>query len=277
MLQAPMNSVVQKQPLALASRIANRLSEAQAVEAIVLSGSRTSGFEDDSSDIDLYVYTHEPISLETRAHVAAGASRAEIGNSFWEPGDEWIDSDTGLSVDVMFRDVHWIEDQLDRILKYHQASIGYSTCFWYNVLHSEPLFDRAGWFRELLKRAEQPYPAALRSAIIAKNHPLLRHNQSSYVHQMELAINRNDFVSLNHRCSALLTSYFDILFALNSVPHPGEKRLLQAATKLCATIPPKMPQQLVELLESLPAMNTSVITRVNILIDGLDEVLKVTV
>ncbi len=269
-----MNFVEKKEPLALASQIADHLSEAHAVEAIVLSGSRTSGFDDDSSDIDVYVYTHDSISLETRAQVAAGARRAEIGNNFWEPGDEWVDSDTGISVDVMFRDVHWIEDQLDRILKYHQASIGYSTCFWYNVLHSEPLFDRAGWFQELLKRAEQPYPVALRSAIIAKNHPILRHNQSSYLHQMEVAINRNDFVSLNHRSSALLISYFDILFALNSVPHPGEKRLLQAATRLCTTIPSKMPQQLTELLESLPAMNTSVITKANILIDGLDELLK---
>jgi hypothetical protein len=29
-------------------------------------------------------------------------------------------------------------------------------------------------------------------------------------------------VSLNHRTAALLASYFDVLFALNRVHHPGD-------------------------------------------------------
>ena len=196
--------------------------------------------------------------------------RAEIGNEFWEPGDEWIDEATGISADVMFRDCLWIEEQLDRVLKHHQASVGYSTCFWYNVLHSEILFDRSGWFAELQERARQPYPEELRVAIIAKNFPILRNNMSSYVHQIELAIQRGDLISLNHRTSALLASYFDVLFAVNRQPHPGEKRLVKFAELLCTKRPPDFGVRIAELLASLPRMDASVVERADNLIDGLD-------
>ena len=67
--------------------------------------------------------------------------------------------------------VRWIEEQLERVLVHHQASVGYSTCFWYNVLHSQALFDRAGWFAELQRRPRQPYPEELQRAIIGQKLP----------------------------------------------------------------------------------------------------------
>ena len=135
---------------------------------MALAGSRTSEFPDGDSDVDLYVYVTEDIPLDVRAEIAAGSPHAEIGNATWEPGDEWIDAETGTRVDVMYRHVRWIEEQLDRVLVQHQASVGYSTCFWYNVLHSQALFDRGGWFAALQRRAQQPYPAELKRAIIAQ-------------------------------------------------------------------------------------------------------------
>ena len=141
---------------ALAQRVTRQLARLPQVEAVALAGSQTSEFEDARSDLDLYVYVHEPIPLEVRAAIAAGAPRAEIGNDFWEPGDEWKDAETGISVDLMFRHAKWIEEQLDRVLKHHGASVGYSTCFWYNVLHSRVLFDRQGWFVNLQESCRQP-------------------------------------------------------------------------------------------------------------------------
>jgi hypothetical protein len=262
-----------KTAFAVAERLARRFATLPQVEVVAQSGSRTAGLSDAKSDIDLYVYVTEDIPLDLRANIAAGSPRAEVGNATWEPGDEWIDAETGVSVDVMYRHVRWIEEQLDRVLVQHQASVGYSTCFWYNVLHSRASFARSGWFAGLQERTRRKYPAELQRAIIAKNYPLLRQNQSSYLHQIELAVARGDAVSVNHRITALVASYFDVLFALNELPHPGEKRLIQYAKANCSNLPSEMERQIAELLASAVTDHGDTVSKVNALVDGLDEVL----
>lgn len=256
---------------AAADGIASRFSAIPDVEAVVLAGSRLSQFADDHSDVDLYVYASEIVPTSLRAEIVRGARRSEIGNSFWEPGDEWIDNETGIGVDVMFRTTRWIEDQLDRVLLCHEASVGYSTCFWYNVRNSHVLFDRSGWFTALHERAGQPYPDQLKRAIIAKNHPILRNTMSSYLHQIELALARHDPISVNHRTAAMLASYFDIVFAVNGQPHPGEKRLLQFARTLCAKLPTEIEERVGALLSALPSDRVPELA--NTMLNGLDELL----
>ena len=256
----------------MAQKIAERFASIREVEAVALAGSQTSRFADQLSDVDLYVYASEIIGQSLRAEVARDARRAEIGNSFWEPGDEWIDGETGISVDVMFRTTPWIEDQLDRVLRRHEASVGYSTCFWYNVRNSQSLFDRTGWFKQIQARANQAYPDQLKRAIVAKNYPVLRTNMSSYLHQIERALERSDAVSVNHRVAALLASYFDIVFAVNEQPHPGEKRLLQFAQALCPRLPTGMSERVQSLLSPLPAGD--VVGKANTMLDGLDDLLN---
>jgi len=260
---------------ALLGEVAAEFSALPQVAAIVLSGSKAGRFSDDRSDIDLYVYAEPEPSKAWRAELARKlGDRASIGNQFWEPGDEWVALRTGSVVDIMYRIPAWIEEQLDRVLLRHQASVGYSTCFVHNVLHSEPLYDRDGWFASLRARAEQPYPEPLRRAIIAKNHPILRRTLSSYVHQITVALKRDDHVSVNHRITALLASYFDILFAINRLPHPGEKRLIAYALAHCPKRPPDFQAQVNELLMTVAQTGRSdAIARVNDLLDGLDALL----
>ena len=256
--------------MVVALKVTGRLAALAQVQAVALAGSRTTEFPDDESDFDLYVYVTEDIPLEMRAEIAADSARAEIGNATWEPGDEWVDAATGTRFDVMYRHVRWIEEQLERVLVRHEASVGYSTCFWYNVLHSQALYDQAGWFAEQQRKAGQPYPVELRRAIVAKNYPLLRRNQSSYLHQIELAVKRNDPVSVNHRVAALLASYFDVLFAVNERPHPGEKRLLLHAAR-CPKVPREMERQVRAVVAAVGSGDVE--ARVNELLDGLEELL----
>jgi hypothetical protein len=264
-----------KSLLSLTDDIVAGYSSLPQVEAVVLAGSQTSGAADQDSDIDLYVYSREDIPVSVRASIAmAGAEYAEVDNRFWEPGDEWVDADTGIHVDVMFRSLEWIEEQLERVLRRHEARVGYSTCFWYNVLSSHVLYDRNGWFRALQEAANQPYPESLRCAVIAKNHPILRWSMSSYLHQLERAVAHGDLVSINHRVAALLASYFDILFAVNRMPHPGEKRLVEIASEKCAKVPAAMSKQVRELIQAVSQGDQGVIEKASILIDGLDELLS---
>ena len=257
--------------LVLAQRVAKEFATIGEVEAVAMAGSRMSQLADQRSDVDLYVYANGIIPESLRAGIAGDAQRSEIGNSFWEPGDEWVDRETGTRVDVMFRKTSWIEDQLDRVLRRHEASVGYSTCFWYNVRNSRSLFDRAGWFRAIQEAANQPYPLELKRAIEAKNHPILRTNLSSYLHQIGLALQRHDGVSVNHRVAALLASYFDIVFAVNEQPHPGEKRLLYFAQALCPQLPAAMVEGVEAVLSTVP--DGDVVGHTNTLLDGLDALL----
>ncbi|MDQ2655133.1 MAG: nucleotidyltransferase domain-containing protein [Chloroflexota bacterium] len=245
------------------------------VVAVAVAGSLAAGTADPASDVDLYVYAPQPPLIPLRAEIAARFARvSEVGSTVWEPGDEWLDAQTERHIDVIYRTPAWIEDQLARVLVRHEASVGYSTCFWHNVLHSLPMVDPAGWYARLQDGARQPYPAALQRAIIAKNHPILRRALSSYLRQIERAVARDDAVSVQHRVTALLASYFDILFAVNELPHPGEKRQLHFALERCHKLPPDMAAALTSLLSTPAAPATPVIVdRANALLDGLDVLL----
>lgn len=259
-------------PLHLAQIVAQRYAAHPQVETVALAGSQTSGGADENSDIDLYVYLNAELPLAARAMIAQAKS-AEVGNQFWEPGDEWIDEATGIQVDVMFRARSWIEEQLERVLVRHEASAGESTCFWHNVVSAQILFDRSGWFERMQAQARQPYPEPLRRAIIAKNFPILRSTLSSYRHQIARAMRRNDGVSVQHRVAALLASYFDILFAVNRMPHPGEKRLAAFVEKNCRLVPAHMSRQIDELLRAC-AVEGNVLAKADVLLDGLEALLK---
>lgn len=260
--------------LALARTIAESFSRLSEVEAVALGGSTSTGNDGEDSDIDLYVYATKEIPVETRARlIQSRAVRAELDNRFWEPGDEWVEVDSGIAVDVMHRHPAWIEEQLDRVLLRHEASVGYSTAFWHNVRHSVPLFDRRGWFGRLQEKAAQPYPEELVRAIVAMNQPVLRDRISSWLHQLDKAMHRGDVVLANQKLAKLLDSYFDALFALNRTTHPGEKRLLRLAEG-CEKSPPCMAQQVRALLQATCSADRGLVLRcAGELLDSLDQLL----
>lgn len=207
--------------------IVGTLTTRREVQAIALGGSHSGGLADPESDYDIYVFVDDDLPLDSRAVLAHRFDPApEIGNTWFGAGDEWTDQATGTSVDVMYWRPEDFERDLRDVIERHRPSLGYSTAFWYTVRHAIPMYDREGWFAVLQTLAARPYPEPLRQAITGWNHPLLRTTHSSYRHQIELAIARDDPVSIHHRVTALLQSATDIIFARHRTLHPGEKRLL---------------------------------------------------
>ena len=66
----------------------------------------------------------------------------------------------------------------------------------------------------------------------------------AYPKQIIKSVQRNDFVRINHRITEFLASYFDLLFAINEVTHPGEKRLVQLCNKQCKILPENFEENL---------------------------------
>ena len=219
-------------------KLVGLLSELPQVEAIVLGGSSASGRADALSDFDLCVLPNEPLPLETRRDIARQLGAiGDPGHDYSGGGDEWTDLSTGAHFDLMYFGLEFFREQIERPLKHFQPSLGYSTAFAYTVGQARVLYDPDGKFAALQALAREPYPDALRENIVRYNRPMLRGFISSYWVQLEKAAARDDPVSLNHRLAALLASYFDIIFAVNRLLHPGEKRLLATALATCPSLP----------------------------------------
>jgi nucleotidyltransferase-like protein len=258
----------------LAREWAARFATFEQVRAVALGGSSVTGFADPLSDLDLVVYASPPPPAEARrALILPTARRAEIDNSFFGTGDEWIDQ-SGQGVDVVYWSPEWMEDQLERVFVRFEASLGYTTSFWHTLRNSRVLFDRTGWLTRLQEQARVPYPEPLRRAIVEKNHPVLRRKLASYLEQIELALRRADLVSVQHRVTAVLASYFDILFAVNRVPNPGEKRLLAHARRICPKRPPELEAQMEAVIRSVGLPAQDLLPNLHALLDGLDALLE---
>ncbi len=261
----------------LAQRLAELFARLPQVEAVALGGSRGgSAAFDSTSDIDVYVYTRAEIPVASRAEIvtlAGGASRADLGMTYWGPSDEWFHAPSGIDVDLVYFDAGWMTEQIARVVEDHQPSQGYSTCFWYTVRHSVILSDPRGWFAALQQRCAAAYPTELRRAILALNVPLLRGIIPSYAHQIEKAVQRGDLVSVNHRLAALLASYFDVLFAFNHQLHPGEKRLVSFALSHCANLPVDFESDLSAVLRLTPQEAAELPARLDRLLTHLEDLL----
>jgi hypothetical protein len=270
--------MAQKSHFQLAQHISTLLGHLPQVEAVALGGSRgsASATNDAASDIDLYIYTRDEIPLAERKAImerSGGSTLANLGMEYWGPGDEWFHAPSGIEIDLVYFEAAWMENQIHRVLDLHLAGQGYTTCFWHTVRSSICLHDPHGWFAALQQRCQVGYPEALRSNIIALNHPLLRGVIPAYAHQLEKAVKRQDWVSLNHRLAALLACYFDILFAINRLPHPGEKRLLTYAIQHCYLQPQSLEDDLTNLLLVAPQVAGEIPARVTRLLDHLDTLL----
>jgi len=254
-------------------QIVDKFSKFGPIDAIVLSGSRTGIVPNKESDYDIYIYSSQKVPVDFREKIANEFSTEyEVGNDFFGDGDELI-LPNGVGVDLMYRDIDWAKSEVKRVWQDKNASVGFSTAFIHNLKTSKILYDKNGQFAEIKRELSTTYPDGLKTNIVAKNYPVLRSKMTaSFYEQIEKAVERNDLFSQNHRTTALLNSYFDIIFAINGQTHPGEKRLVDWAEKTCPILPLNFRENVEEVVKN--ASSKDVLKSLDKMLDELDVVLK---
>jgi hypothetical protein len=250
------------------------LARCHKVEAILLAGSKAMQTDDAQSDYDVYVYTIGEIPVETRQAITEKyCSYMELNNQFWETEDDGILLD-GTPIELIYRSLTWFDAELERVLLKYQANTGYTTCFWSNLLNSNILYDSEGRAKALQEKYSISYPLQLKKNIIRKNYPLLRQQMPAYYHQIKKALHRADFISVNHRMTEFLASYFDILFAINEYPHPGEKKLLAVAKTQCHKLPEQFEDNMTRLIQLIGKHDRNILQEIEKTVEHLDALLQ---
>lgn len=221
----------------MVEKLFEELSALPEIEAIALGGSRAGEVYDEKSDYDIYLYCTSAIDESVRREILKKYfSYMEIGNSFWELEDNGV-LKNGIDVDILYRDLEGFAEGVASVVEGHQAHNGYTTCMWHNLKTCKIVYDRDGRLQAVKNRFDVPYPKQLKENIIDRNMNLLSEVMPAYKYQMEKAAGRKDLVSVCHRTAAFMESYFDIIWAMNELTHPGEKRLVSLCQKQCKILP----------------------------------------
>lgn len=235
----------------ITEKLFNNISSFHEVEAIALGGSRAGNVYDEKSDYDVYVYVTEDIPESKRREILLRfCTVAEIGNHYWETEDNCT-LIGGIDIDIIYRNLDDFAAGISRTVDKCEATNSYTTCMWHNLLNCKIIFDRSGRLSELQKRYNVPYPKDLRKNIIERNMKLLSGVLPSYDMQIKKAAGRGDTVSINHRTAEFLASYFNVIFAVNKLTHPGEKRLVQLCKERCKILPNNFEKNLNELFSEM--------------------------
>ena len=149
-------------------KLFEELAQLEQVEAVVLGGSRAGEQYDQDSDYDVYVYLKAPISPEIRRKLLSKyCSYMEIQNQFWELEDDCI-LNNGIEIEFIYRSLDDFDKDLQKVVLEHQPQNAYTTCMWYNLLHSKVLYDQENRYTALQNKYQIPYPANLKRNIIER-------------------------------------------------------------------------------------------------------------
>ncbi len=251
-------------------KIINEFKGFSQVRAIAIGGSSTSKMSDKLSDIDTYVFVENDISVKDRENlIKKYSTKYEAGGEYFGSGDEFMADAIGKQFDVMYWNTDWFESVVTNVWEKHYPSNGYTTCFLYTLKNFDIKYDKTEWLKGLRDKLNSPYPQELKENIIKRNMMLMKDKPfASYYEQIEKAVKRGDKNSINHRISAFMASYFDVIFAKNELLHPGEKRLVQFALKNCKILPNDFEENVEKLYgeDDKPAV-------LNVMFENLKEIL----
>ncbi|MDO5291828.1 MAG: nucleotidyltransferase domain-containing protein [bacterium] len=219
------------------NEILQKLSTYPQVDAIAIGGSRATKRFDATSDYDVYIYLNTELPEHIRRKILEPqCSHLEIGNHYWELEDNGT-LNNGIDFDLVYRNIADFTREVADVVEQGHFRNSYTTCFWHNLMTCQIIHERNNMLTNLKKRFDVPYPKKLKQAILHNHLNLLHGVLPSFDAQIKKAYGRGDYVSVNHRTTEFLATYFDLLFAINETFHPGEKRLVSIAKETCKKLP----------------------------------------
>ena len=204
-------------------QLVNEYKRFDEVLAITLTGGKNDFFY----DIDVDVILKDEIDINSRREILKKFSDTiETNSGKYGEKDIFILRNSTTQIDVSYYTLDTLKENLFNVVDKCKASVGYTTCLWKVVSGAFIAYDKENTFKNLQKRYRVAYPEKLKLNIIDKNYYILRDSIASYYNQIDKAINRGDLISVSHKICKFLDSYFDVVFAVNEMPHPGDKRLI---------------------------------------------------
>ena len=169
--------------------IIEKFSQIAEVEAIAIGGSTTAKTYDNTSDIDIYVFSKNGIPIEKRKNIIEQVSKKyEIGAEYFGSGDEFLCDIDNTVFDMMYWYMKWFEDVVENVWIKHYPSNGYTTCFLYTLKNFKIVYDSNNWLKNLQNKINTDYPKELQKNIIERNLKLMKDKPfASYYEQIEKA------------------------------------------------------------------------------------------
>src|SRR3954447_6007080 len=200
-------------------QIVAAIADMSGVAAIALGGSTTAGLADEFSDLDVYVYYHEPL--------AAPADRATRLRRLADEGTLEVDIPTfGLEdhlhvqqklVELVYLDLDRLIAEADRAYSQGLISEGYTTALLYILFRNQVFHDATGEVTALRARLHAAYPEPTRTRLLRAHPELLRY----YLELLRVSQQRDDLSFVQHMRYSIQMIFFNLLFALNRQYHPG--------------------------------------------------------
>ena len=235
----------------MVDKLFKELSELPQIEAIALGGSRAGTNFDEKSDYDVYLYCTGDVDIEVRREILSKyCDVMELGNHFWELEDNCV-LKNGIDIDILYRNLDDFVEDVASVVEKCQERNGYTTCMWHNLRTCKVIYDENNRLSNAKKRFDVPYPLELKKNIIERNMKLVCKGLPAYSGQVLKAAGREDKISVIHRSAGFFESYFDIIFALNEMTHPGEKRMVSICAKECKILPEDFEKNIEEYYENM--------------------------
>lgn len=224
---------MQEETLKVAQQITKSLTKLPGIKTVTVTGSALIDDLSQISDVDFYIYYESLPELATReelyySHFLWDKNKPASFNlkvpPLWTMDKFYTPEE--IKLDLTFIHINSMEQMVDGILERGEIDKKegwfFPICLLSDLKNSFVLYDPSGIFKRWRARSKQ-YPRKARKRIIETNFFDLSYNLKELMNASE----ESDHIYFLHCLNACAENFVQIMFALNEVYYPGNKRNLE--------------------------------------------------